>query len=740
MTDMNSANQAFLNECRELLDEMETSLLQLESDPGDADLVNAIFRAAHTIKGTSGVFGFDAVEEFTHAVENVLDRVRDGELGVDRDLTALLLSCRDHIGILVDLVVAGEETGDELVRDGRALQASLQHYLDDESGGVSGEIAVCDEVRDNPVEAEPGRAVESDCYHISVRFDEGVLRHGMDPLSFLRYLTRLGDIVHVVSVLDALPGIEQADAEACYLGYEVQFSSRADKAEIEDVFEFVRDDCVLHILPPRSSVSRYRSLIDALPEEDARLGEMLVSCGALTQMELDEALDLQTAALAAEGESRASSLGDVVVDNAMAHREVVEAAASKQQRVRSAVGQADRTLRVDAQKLDYLVNLVGELVIAGAGAGLSAQRVGDEELMESVSVMSRLVEEIRDNALRLRMVQIGETFNRFQRVVRDVSSELGKDIVLEVQGGDTELDKTVVEKIGDPLMHLVRNAMDHGIESADQRHEAGKPEQGTVTLNAFHDSGSIVIEVGDDGGGLSRERILDKAIERGIVTEGQSLSDQDVYRLVFDAGFSTKESVTSLSGRGVGMDVVKKNIEALRGTVDIESEPGRGSKVLIRLPLTLAIIDGFLVSAGDSSYVIPLDMVFECVELDEVERDDLRDRQYVNLRGEVLPLVRLREFFDLGTGAGLRENIVVVRFGNTKAGLVVDELQGEFQTVIKPLGRIFRRLNGVSGSTILGSGEVAVILDVPGLLQQVSTDTAVAHAATQTQTAPAVLH
>ncbi|HED40385.1 MAG TPA: chemotaxis protein CheA, partial [Chromatiales bacterium] len=373
-----------------------------------------------------------------------------------------------------------------------------------------------------------------------------------------------------------------------------------------------------------------------------------------------------------------------------------------------------------SEKLDTLVNLVGEMVIAGAGTDLIARRLGDDSLVESMSVMSRLVEEIRDSALHLRMVQIGETFNRFNRVVRDVSKELGKDIRLEIAGAETELDKTVVEKIGDPLMHLVRNAMDHGIEPADVRIAAGKPAQGLLKLNAYHDSGSIVIEVEDDGAGLKRDAILAKAIEKGIVSNGQVLTDQEIYRLIFEPGFSTAEQVTNLSGRGVGMDVVKKNIEALRGLVDIESEVGTGSKIVIRMPLTLAIIDGFLVGVGHSSYVIPLDMVFECVELSDAERIEARKQNYINLRDEVLPLMRLRDSFNIKGDNSGRENIVVVQCGGLKAGLIVDELRGEFQTVIKPLGRIFQGLKGISGSTILGSGEVAVILDVPGLIKQVA--------------------
>ena len=333
--------------------------------------------------------------------------------------------------------------------------------------------------------------------------------------------------------------------------------------------------------------------------------------------------------------------------------------------------------------------------------------------------MSSLVEEILDGALRLRMIPIGETFNRFRRVVRDVSQELGKDIDLIISGAETELDKTVVEKIGDPLMHLLRNAMDHGIETAEARLAAGKPVKGHLHLNAYHDSGSIVLEIADDGAGLNRDRILEKAQERGLVAPGASPTDQEIYNLIFEPGFSTAQAVTNLSGRGVGMDVVKRNITLLRGTVDLDSQPGKGTVVRIRLPLTLAIINGFLVGIDQSTYVIPLDMVQECIELSEDDGVASREQGYLDLRGEVLPLVYLRDHFNHEGPASRRQNVVVVRYAELKAGLVVDDLLGEFQTVIKPLGKLFGALRGISGSTILGSGAVALILDVPALLSQI---------------------
>lgn len=713
---MSSPEETFLLECGELLTSMEEALLQMEDDPSDPDSIGAIFRAAHTIKGTGGVFGYDDVESFTHIVENVLDKVRDNEITVDSNLIAILLSCRDHMEMLVTKAVADEAIND----DDKVIDTSLREKLNNYLGNVENIVTTTEVVeQDNHVEVENKNSmVISDNWHISLRFNEEVLQNGMDPLSFMRYLQKIGEIVHVTTLHDDFPSIEDFDPELCYLGFEISFSSEADKEEIEQVFEFVRDMCTLHILPPRAKIEHFADVIQSLPEDDMRIGEILIASGVLTPRELDEALNDQQASAEKNIADSVTPIGEVLVENKVVHEETLTAALNKQSKGQLGKASAQTVLRVDADKLDSLINLVGELVISGATANMLANNSGDELLVESMSSMSRLVEEIRDNALNLRMVQIGETFNRFKRVVRDVSKELGKDIVLNINGADAELDKTVVEKIGDPLMHLVRNSMDHGIESSTDRIAAGKDAKGNVWLNAFHDSGSIVIEVADDGKGLNRDKILAKAHEKGLITDGQALTDNEVFRLIFEAGFSTAEKVTNLSGRGVGMDVVRRNIEALRGSVDVDGNEYGGTTVSIRLPLTLAIIDGFLVRVGDSSYVIPLDMVNECIELDKSEQENNAMNGYINLRDEVLPYLRLRDYFDEPCTQKSNESIVVVKYGTNKAGFVVDELLGELQTVIKPMGKILQNVKGLSGATILGSGNVAIILDVPNLVQR----------------------
>ena len=686
---LDQALQTFIVEARELLQAMEESLLQLESEPGDDDAIGAVFRAAHTIKGSAGLFGLDPIVSFTHIVEDVLDRLRDGSVKVDAGLIAVLLKSGDHMLELIDVVAS---QGGQLQASAMAREAELRSSLKAYQAPAA---SVGDENEVIPDTALAPEASETALWHISLRFAQDVFRNGMDPLSFLRFLNTLGETVAIQTLTDNFPASESWDAESCYLGFEIDFQSSATHAAINEVFDFVREDCQIDI-----------NRIESSDNSDTTPGTELV-------IQDEQTPETGTAMVA---------LGELLEDQRSVPRIAGQATADKQlgnDKQADSKGKDGRYVRVNADKLDELINLVGELVIASAGATLLARTCDNDPLQESTSTVSGLVEEILDGALRLRMIPIGDTFNRFRRVVRDVSQELGKDIDLIISGAETELDKTVVEKIGDPLMHLLRNAMDHGIESAEARLAAGKPLKGHLHLNAYHDSGSIVLEIADDGAGLNRDRILEKAQERGLIAPGATLTDQEIYNLIFEPGFSTAQAVTNLSGRGVGMDVVKRNITLLRGTVDLDSKPGQGTVIRIRLPLTLAIINGFLVSIGQSTYVIPLDMVQECIELSEGDRQISREQGYLDLRGEVLPLVYLRDHFQHEGPAARRQNVVVVRYAEHKAGLVVDDLLGEFQTVIKPLGKLFGALRGISGSTILGSGAVALILDIPALLSQI---------------------
>ncbi len=709
--------QIFVEEAEELLTAMEDALLAMEDDPENEEHLNSVFRAMHTIKGSAGLFAYDSIVSFTHPVETVLDKVRTGELDCDSNLIAILLDCKDHTAAMIGRIM--DSDGDPITSE---LQAAGDALLEQLPGGDNSSKAVVE--IEATVETE-GSTQEplSDNWIIALEFKADALRNGLDPLSFLRYLKSLGTIVDIVAMGHRIPAVSEMDAESCYLDFRIAFNSDADKSTIEGVFEFAQDDCQIRILPPHSKQQLYLELIEELPDsETERVGEILVHIGALTQKELEDSLEEQFQGIidhkASDATGDSKPLGEILVERQVVEQPVVEEALKKQEKSRSKAAQEARYIRVDANKLGQLINLVGELVISSAAMKMMVEKHHIDEVEEVVDGMEGLVEHIRDNALQLRMVQIGDTFSRFRRVVRDVSKDLDKEIELNITGGEAELDKTVVEKINDPLTHIVRNSLDHGIEMPEVREAAGKPRNGTVHLNAYHDSGHIVIQINDDGGGLDPEKIRAKAIANGLVSETQELSRAEIFRLAFEPGLSTKEQASNLSGRGVGMDVVKRNIEALRGTVELDSEVGVGTTVTINLPLTLAIIDGFMVGSADEQYIIPLSMVEECVEMESSEWEIDRHRHYVNLRGEAMPYIRLADFFQSQSDGDKRkyESLVVVKFGRQKAGFVVDQLFGEMQTVIKPLGKVFQNLKGISGATVLGSGGIALILDVQGLI------------------------
>ena len=683
---IDEALPTFIAEAAELLREMELGLLACadEKELPSPDSVNSLFRCAHTIKGSSGLFGLDAIVAFVHNVETVLDRVRLGEIALDGQLVGVLLKCKDHIEALVACAAEGqpvpepalEARGDEVLTMLRAVTGSSPEPIDQS-----------DQATELVETAQTGTGK----WHVSLRFGPDVLTAGMDPMGFLRYLITFGSIGGLAVIDDEMPPVEELDPEKCYLGFEFAFATSAPRERIEGAFDFVREDSTLKLVPPNSPAVAYFDTLRTAGLDESRSARILEQCGSLTVAEIEQVLHPAESA--------------PVVSEQSAPR------ATQQQT--QAASPDNRTIRVDANKLDHLITHIGELITAAATANLMARRFGNSELEECTSNVAALIEQVREGSLQLRMVKIGATFNRFRRVVHDMSRELGKEIELIISGEDTELDKTVVERIADPLTHLVRNAIDHGIESAERRAANGKAPGGTIKLNAYHESGTIVIEVSDDGGGLKRERILAKAVERGLLAPGQVPSDTDVLNLVFEPGFSTAEKVTNLSGRGVGMDVVKRNIIALRGDVSIKSTEGAGTTITVRLPLTLAIINGFQVAVGKSIFVLPLETIEECVEYSAAPGHD-----FTSLRGEVLPFVQLHTLFGTSPPTTRRQSIVVVRHAGHRAGLVVDALLGEFQTVIKPLGKIFKTVDCVSGSSILGTGDVALILDVPALVER----------------------
>lgn len=656
---------AFISEAGEQLAMLEQLLLQLEDEPDSQELLGALFRCAHTVKGSAGIFGLDEVVAFTHHVETLLDRLRDGSVALTAAMGTLLLQCNDQIRYLIGLAQTQAQPDEAAV----ATRADLEARLQTCSGDVP-PVAAPEAAAPAAVGAEDAQA-----WQVSVAFLADTFRNGMDPLAVLNYVRGMGHIPRIACDTSAVPSLDALDPESCHLGFEFELVTTATQSAIESGFSFVRDDVTLVITPP------------AVAEPVAEVAATHTAAAA------DTAAPAPLPVSAPKVAAAPAKAGATGVDD-------------------------QRFIRVQADRLDAVINLLGELVIAGAGASLLARQTRQGSLIEANDQISDLIEEIRNGTLQLRMVPIGETFSRFRRVVRDTAAELGKDVALEIVGGETELDKSVVERIADPLMHLVRNALDHGLETPEQRMVAGKPAQGRLTLSACHESGSILIRITDDGRGVQRDKVLARAWERGLVEPGVTPPDNEVLNLIFEAGFSTAEKVTNLSGRGVGMDVVRRNIEALRGSVMLTSEAGEGSTIEIRLPLTLAIIDGFLIGVGESRFIFPLDAVVEVIENRPTATElDASGRGVVELRGQVLPVVSLRTLYALEHDDPERASVVVIQSSGHRFGVLVDQLLGQHQTVIKPLGRMFRSLRGMSGSSILGNGDVALIFDVASLCQ-----------------------
>ena len=717
-----AARVGFLDEAADMLQQFEQALLVMETDPADAENLNAAFRAAHTIKGTAGLFGCDAVVLFTHEVETLLEGLRSGALAVTDAISAALLEGLDQMAALLDEVRTGRSSPAVAERS-QVLGARLRHLYGAPAAAAAD--ASAPDAAAAPA-AAASAASAAGAWHLSLRFGPDALRNGLDPLAFIRYLANLGQITGCAVVSDDMPALADLDAEACHLGFELGLRTPAGQDEIERVFEFAADDCSLQILPPDADGSAFEQLLDLRCQGDGAATEALlalwagigVGMGQLSQDTSPAAAEADAAAAADDSATTATAAQPAAAPAAERRAETTDRRAGRDRRAPAEA----RFVKVRADKLDHLIDLIGELVIAGSGAQMVANQEGSALFLEATQRVSDLVQATRDGALALRMVPVGETFSRFQRVVRDTSKQLGKEIEFVVTGGDTELDKSMVELIADPLMHLVRNSLDHGIELPAEREAAGKPATGRLGIDACHEGGSIVITVSDDGRGLRRDRILAKAIERGLLPEGAVPSDAEVWQLIFAPGFSTADKVTDLSGRGVGMDVVKRNIEALRGQIALTSSEGQGTRTQIRLPLTLAMIDGFLTLVGGVHYVLPLGVVSECIAVPkECLAVPARTCGTFDLRGEVLPYIDLALFYGVVPGAASeaepqRRSLVVVRDGAVRVGLVVDRLLGEHQTVIKPLAGIFRHLKALAGSTILGSGDVALVLDMQGLL------------------------
>ncbi|HAS88766.1 MAG TPA: chemotaxis protein CheA [Desulfovibrio sp.] len=711
--------QVFKEEAYELLGELETSLLELEDVPDDMDIINRVFRALHTIKGSGSMFGFEAIAEFTHEVETIFDMVRNGELGITKTLLTFSLSARDHIysmlespaGEVDSSVGEGILEGLKEVASGAEVEESMEEPTADiaeaaEVGGIKSEPVV---------PAEPvveGLSLKS-LFQIVIKVAPGneVEEESLDSL--MEELGKMG----VVRAKVLHRGAE--------VWWDVIFESNADSMSIEEIFFFTDVPVTVNVREvAREDIAGFLDVshedvddrVAETTQPTKKLGEILVERGDVPAEAIKEVLADQ------------KPLGELLTEKGVVSKEKVESALAEQNATKEFRSAAKKTrkkvdtassIRVSAEKLDYLVDLVGELVIVQAQISQVVSSKADPSLTALSEELERLSDELRDSTLGIRMLPIGTTFSKFRRLVRDLSEELGKEIDLNTNGAETELDKTVIERLGDPLVHLLRNSIDHGIEDPETRAAKGKPRRGTITLSAEHSGGDVMILIEDDGKGMSREAIRGKAIEKGLVSADQDLTDKEVFNLIFEPGFSTAQSVTNVSGRGVGMDVVKRAIDSLRGSIDISSTEGAGSVITIRLPLTLAIIDGLQVRVSDDYFVIPLSLVEECVELTRKDVEEANGQQFVNLRGEIVPYIRIREWFEVEGESPPIEQIVITGLEGSRIGVVVDTVIGEHQTVIKSLGRVYRDVEGISGATIKGDGTLALILDIPKLFRTV---------------------
>jgi len=646
----------FRTEAAELLEQIESGLLDLTRSLDDRDQIDAVFRGLHTLKGSGAMFGFEALAAFTHHCETAFDRVRKGDVPATHELVSAVLSAQDHMRALLET-----PNGDH-----DAMSVSLLDNLHRAVNGAGSPAPAASPAATTAPATEPAGGLRE--WRIRFSLPANAMANGTNPLGLLDEMRDLGEC-KIVADTTGVPDLAALEPRDIHLAWNVTLKTEKPRSDIEDVFIFVMDDMELDI----------KEIATARP---AALPVVAAPAAAMPK-----------AVVVSEREAPA-----------------VQAANDSKQ------AKSAENVRVPAERLDEMMDRVGELVIAqsrltqlaGAAADLGLRSVSEE--------IERLSGELRDTMMVLRMMPVASLFSRFRRLVHDLSRETGKEIELVTEGESTEVDKTVIDRLADPLVHLVRNSIDHGLEKPDERIAAGKDPKGKVILSAHQTGGEVIITIKDDGRGINRDRVRAKAESSGLIQPGQTLSDPELLQLIFQPGFSTAQAVTNLSGRGVGMDVVKKTVEALRGAIDIVSKPGDGSEVSLRIPLTLAIIDGLLVRVGGGCYVIPLSAVEECLELSL--EDDLRSRgrSFISLRDSLVPFLRLRELFRTGTQPDQHQKVVVISTGSERVGLVVDQIIGDHQTVIKSMSKLHHDVATFSGATILGDGSVALILDVTHLV------------------------
>ena len=706
----------FLSEANDLLDKLEEYLLELEQNPDDMDTISAVFRSMHTIKGSAGMFGFDAISHFTHEAETTFDEVRNGRVAVSSELITLTLQARDHIREMLDNAddpsIAAES--ERLIREFQVYllkhdKTGKEKEKEDNAAAEEKTAAVrkvVEEGKEKPApekelpKAAPQKEIESDApeitWRIRLEFSPDVFINGTRPHALIAELADMGTI-SISPHFNGVPRLKDIDPVKCYASWDVILTTTKTEEDIKDVFIFLDDTSKILI----QKITDSDQNTTGTPK---RLGEILVDKKLVTQEALNDVLGGQ------------KPLGTLLTEKNIVSKEDVQAALAEQKHLKEQSEKKNQelnaqTIKVNSGKLDKLIDLVGELVTFNARLNQVASTFASQQLSTLGEQGERLILELRDTTMDMRMLPIGTIFSRFRRLVRDLASETHKDIELITEGAETELDKTVIEKLNDPLVHLIRNSCDHGIELPETRTMNGKPSMGKVRLRAQHAGAFVLITITDDGAGLNREKIKAKAIERGLISATDELSDSEIDNLIFMPGFSTAEKVTSISGRGVGMDVVKKDITSLGGSVSIQSTPGSGTTFTLKIPLTLAIIEGILIQLGENFYILPLSNVVECLEFDQPIKKNTFCSS-MKIRDEMMPFIDLRTFFEIEGERPEIQQMVIVTDQDSRIGIIIDRVIGNYQTVIKPLGRLYQNVSGLSGATILGDGSVALILDV----------------------------
>ncbi|MBR0987581.1 chemotaxis protein CheA [Bradyrhizobium liaoningense] len=668
--------EVFRQEASELFEVLEGALLDLGQRPDDRELVDSAFRALHTIKGSGAMFGFDKVASFTHEFETAFDRVRKGEIKPTQELISVALAAKDYIRALIE----DPQSTDDII--GEAILDDLKRFV-----SADQPVVAVAEIAEAPPLAPAGSKQAG--WHLYLEFETHILRNGSNPLDLLEDLCKLGPCF-VVPVTDGVPFLDEMEPEDCYLKWDVKLHAACDKDAIDDVFMFVQDEMKLTLSPlEHVEAPAPAPLFQLLDEELAPVVDMpapLVEAAAAPVAEQP----------VAKAEPKSESKPEPKLEAKRDDRGIA-------------------TVRVQAERLDELMDRVGELVIAQARLTQLAASGSDLSIKMIAEEIERLASSLRDTTMGARMVPIGSLFGRFRRLVHDLSRDLSKPVEFVTTGEDTELDKTMIECLADPLVHLIRNAIDHGIEDTATRAANGKTEQGRIELAAVHSGAQVLVTVKDNGGGLNTARIRAKAEEQGLIAAGAVLTDHEIHQFLFHPGFSTAQTISALSGRGVGMDVVKRTIENMRGTIDLSTRPSQGTTVTLRLPLTLAIIEGLLIRVGEGRYIIPLSAVEECIEL-TAEDERSRGRNFLNVRGNLVPFLRLREIMTASGTPDRHQKTIIISTGETHVGLVADQIIGNHQTVIKSLSKLHSDVTMFSGATILGDGTAALILDVAQLV------------------------